>query len=97
MKNKKGEGKKPFNPFFMKKTNRYSTPQIPPTLDINLEYYAMKNYCSTHHANHLKITCPEFINSFATMLLPPKPPKKESKNEKEEDDDEQHEEEEEEE
>jgi hypothetical protein len=71
-----------------------STTQIPPTLGIDLEDYAMENYCRTHHANHSEITCPKFINSFTTMLLPPKPPKKESKNEKEEDDDDQHEEEE---
>ena len=82
MKNK-GESKKPFKPFLKKKID--STPQIPPTSGINLEDYAMENYCCTHHANHSERTCPEFINSFTAMLTPPKPPKKENKNDKEED------------
>ena len=92
MKKNNGEGKKPFNPFLKKKTNTYTPPQVPLTLGINLEDYAMENYCQTHHANHLERTCPEFINSFTTMLLPLEPPEKENRNEKEEDDDEKHEE-----
>ena len=35
-KKNKGKGNKPFNPFFKKKTNTDSTPQIPPTSYINL-------------------------------------------------------------
>lgn len=61
----KGEGRKPFKSFLTKKTNTDSTPQIPPSLGINLEDYER--------------TCPEFINSFTTMILPLEPPKKESK------------------
>ena len=87
MKKNNGEGEKPFKPFLKKKTNVDYTPQIPPTLAINLEDYAIENYFHTHHANHSKRIFLDFINSFSTMLLPPKHPKKESKNEKEEDDD----------
>lgn len=87
LKSNKGEGKKPFNPFFKKKRNTYYTPQIPPTLGIDLEDYAMEKYCRMHHENHSERTCPGFINSFTAMLLPLEPPKKEGKNEKEEDDD----------
>ena len=50
----KGEGKKPFKPFMKKRT--YFVPQIPPTLGINIEDYAMENYCHTHHANHSERT-----------------------------------------
>ena len=95
LKKNKGEGKKPFNSFLKKKTNTYSPPQIHHTSGINLEDYAMENYCYTHHANQLERSCLEFINSFTAMLVPPKPPKKDNKNEKEEDYDEQWEEEEE--
>jgi hypothetical protein len=42
LKKNKGEGKKPFNPFMKKRT--YSTPQLPPTSGINIEYYVMENY-----------------------------------------------------
>ena len=69
----KGEGKKPFKPFLKKRTS--SSPQIPPSLGINLEDYAMENYCHTHHVNHSERTCPEFINSFTAMLTPLEPPK----------------------
>ena len=82
LKKKKGEGKKPFKPFLKKKTD--STPQIPPTLGINLEYYVMENYCHAQHANHSKRTCLEFINSFTAMLLPPETSKKDRKKHKEE-------------
>ena len=82
MKKNKGEGKKPFKLFLKKKTN--FVPQIPPTSGINLEDYAMENYC-THHANHSERTCPEFINYFIEMMTPPEPPKKENKNDKKED------------
>ena len=50
LKKNKGEGKKPFKPFMKKMTD--SAPQIPLTLGMNIEYYAMENYCHTHHANH---------------------------------------------
>ena len=46
----KGEGKKAFKPFLKKRID--FAPEIPPTLGINLEYYAMKNHCRTHHVNH---------------------------------------------
>ena len=74
---------KPFKPFMKKRTNY--APQIPPTSGINLGYYAMGNYCCTHHVNHSERTCPKFINSFAAMLTPLEPPKKENNNDKEED------------
>ena len=63
---------------------------------MNIENYAMENYCRTHHANHSKRTCLEFINSFSEMLTPLEPPKREKRNEKEEDEEDQYEEEEEE-
>jgi hypothetical protein len=92
LKNKKGDEKKPFIPFFKKKTNIDSSREIPPTSDINLEDYDIENYCHMHHANHSKRTCPKFINYFTTMFLPPEPLKRENKNEKEGDDDEKQEE-----
>ena len=58
LKKNKVEGKKPFKPFFKKKTNTDTPPLIPPTLGINLEDYAMDNFCCTHHANHSERTCP---------------------------------------
>ena len=91
LKKNKGEGKKPFKPFLKKKTN--STPQIPPTSGINLKDYAKENYCRTDHANHSERICPEFTNSFTTMLTPLEPPKRENKNDKEEDEEDQQEEE----
>ena len=54
LKKNKGEGKKPFKPF--RKTRTNPVPQIPPTSEINIEDYAMDNYCCTHHANHSKRT-----------------------------------------
>jgi hypothetical protein len=66
LKRNKGEGKKSVK----KKTNANTSPQIPPTLGINLEDYVMDNFCCTHYANHLEKTCPEFINSFKEMILP---------------------------
>ena len=91
LKKNKAEGKKPFKPFLKKKTS--SSPQIPPTSGINLEDYAIENYCHTHHVNHSKRTCPKFINYFTAMLTLMEPPKKENKNDKEEDDEDQQEEE----
>ena len=66
LKKNKGEGKKPFKAFMKKRTN--SAPQIPPTSVINIEDYAMENYCHTHHANHSERTFPKFINSFTSLL-----------------------------
>jgi hypothetical protein len=82
LKKRKGEGKKPFKPFMKKRT--YSTPPIPSTSGINIEDYAMDNFYRTHHANHSKRTCPEFINSFTAMVTPLEPPKKSKKGDKEE-------------
>ena len=62
IKKNKEEVKKPFKPFMKKMI--YSSPQLPQTSDINIEDYAMENYFCTHHANHSKRTCPEFINFF---------------------------------
>jgi hypothetical protein len=94
LKKNNGEGKKPFKPFMKKRT--YSAPQIPPTSGINIEDYAMENYCCTHHVNHSERTCFEFINSFTAMLIPPEPPRKDKRSDKEEEEENQEEEEEEE-
>lgn len=69
LKMNQGEGKKPVK----KKTNKNTSPQIPPTLGINLEDYAMDNFCRTHYANHSEKTCPYFINLFKSMILPWEP------------------------
>ena len=66
LKRSKGEGKKPIK----NKTNKNPSPQIPPTLGINLEDYVMDNFCRAHYANHLEKICPEFMNLFNTMILP---------------------------
>jgi hypothetical protein len=87
LKRNKGEGYKPFNPFMNKRTD--FVPQIPPTSSINIEDYAMDNFCHTHHANHSKRTCPEFINYFTTMITPLEPPRRKKRNEKEEEEDDQ--------
>jgi hypothetical protein len=50
LKQNKGEGNKPVK----KKTNKNTSPQIPPTSRINLEDYAMDNFCREHYANHLE-------------------------------------------
>ena len=71
-------------------------PQILPTSSINIEYYAMNNFCHTEHAHHSNRTCPKFINSFTTILTPPEPPRREKRNEKEEQEEDQEKEEEEE-
>ena len=87
LKKNKGEGKKPFKPFMKKMTD--FVPQLPPTLGINIEDYAMDNLCRTHHANHSHRTCPELINSFTAMLTPSEPPRKDKRSEKEEEEEEQ--------
>lgn len=91
LKKNKGEGKKPFNPFMKKRID--CVPQLPPTSGINTEDYVMDNFCRTHHANHSERTCPEFINSFTTMLTPLEPPRKDKRSEKEEEEEDQEEEE----
>ena len=80
----------------MKKRTNFAPP-ISPTSTINIEDYAMDNFCHTHHANHFERTFPEFINSFIAMLTPLKPPIGEKRNEKEEEEEDQEQEEEEEE
>ena len=75
LKKNKGKGKKPFKSFVKKRT--YFSPQIPPILGINIEDYAMENYCHTHHANHCERTCPKFINYFVAFLTPLRPPRRE--------------------
>ena len=86
--------------FNQPKQGRYkrtdSVPQLPLTSGINIEDYAMDNFCRTHHANHFERTCHEFINSFTAMLTPSNSPQKEKRGEKEEEDEDQEEEEEEE-
>lgn len=93
LKKNNGEGKKPFKPFMKNRTD--FAPQIPPTSGINIEDYAMDNYCHTHHANHFERTFPEFINSFIALLTPPEPPKREKRNKEEHEEDQDEEEEEE--
>ena len=66
LKRSKKEGKKPIK----KKTNKNTSHQIPPTSGINLEDYAMDNFCHAHFANHSKKKCPEFMNLFKAMILP---------------------------
>ena len=75
LKRSKGFGNKPFK----KITNTNTSPQVPPTLDINLEDYAMDNFCLPHYANQLERTCPKFINSFKVMLLLQEPMKNNEK------------------
>ena len=94
MKKNKGEGKKPFKPFMKKRA--YFVPQLPPTLGINIEDYAMDNFFRTRHVNHFVRTCPKFINSSTAMLTPPDPLRKDKRSEKEEEEEDQDKEEEEE-
>ena len=56
LKRSKREGNKP-----IKKKN---------TSGINLEDYAMDNFCHAHYANQLEKNCPEFMNLFKVMILP---------------------------
>ena len=65
-KRSKRKGKKPIK----KKTNKKTSYQIPPTLGINLEDYAMDNFCRAHYANHSDKKCLEFMNLFKEMILP---------------------------
>ena len=63
LKRSKREGKKP-----IKKKN--TSHEVPPTLGINLEDYAMDNFGHAHCANHLEKNCPEFMNLFKAMIIP---------------------------
>ena len=74
LKRNKGEGKKPFK----KKISTNTSLKIPPTPRINLEDYALDNFCRTHCAYHSEKTCPEFLNSFYALLLPTRTPEKEN-------------------
>jgi hypothetical protein len=80
LKRNKGEGKK----LVKKKTNKNTSPQIPPTSEIDLEDYAMDNFCRAHCENHLEKTCPKFINLFKAMILPLEPKEEDEEEEKEE-------------
>ena len=44
--------------------------KVPSTPEINLEEYALDNFCLTHGAYHSEKTCLEFLNSFYALLLP---------------------------
>ena len=63
LKRNKREGKKPIK-------KKITSHQIPPTSGINLEDYAMENFCRAHYANHSEKSCPEFMNLFKAMILP---------------------------
>ena len=65
LKKDKGEGKK----HVKKKIN--TSLKVPLTPEINLEEYALDNFCRTHGQYHSEKTCPEFLNSFYALLLPP--------------------------
>ena len=80
LKKNKGEWKKHVN----KKISTNTSLKIPPTPRINLEDYALDNFCHTHCAHHSEKTCPEFLNSFYALLLPPGTPEKENKDVEEE-------------
>ena len=54
LKRSKGVGKK----LVKKKTNKKTSPQIPPTSRINQEDYAMDNFCRAHYTNHLEKNYP---------------------------------------
>ena len=80
LKRSKGVGKK----LVKKKTNKKTSPQIPPTFGISLEDYVMDNFCRAHYANHLDKTCPEFMHLFKAMILPRECQEEDEEEEKEE-------------
>jgi hypothetical protein len=80
LKKKKGEGKKPIK----KKISTNTSLKVPPTPEINLEEYALDNFCHTHGTYHSKKTCSEFLNSFYALLRPSRTPKKENNDVEEE-------------
>ena len=53
LKRSKREGKKPIK----NKINKITSHEIPPTSGINLEDYAMDNFCHAHYANHSEKIC----------------------------------------
>ena len=66
LKRRKGAGKK----LVKKKTNKNTSPQISPTFGINLEDYAMDNFCRPHYENYLEKNCPKFMNLFKEKIPP---------------------------
>ena len=75
LKMNKGEGKK----HLKKRISTNTSLKVLPTLGINLEDYAMDNFCRTHCAYHSKKTCPEFTYTLKELLLPPESLEKENK------------------
>ena len=63
LKRSKREDKKP-----IKKKN--TSHQNPPITGINLEDYAMENFCRAHYENHSEKSYPEFMNLFKAMIIP---------------------------
>ena len=63
LKRSKREGNKPTK-------EKNTSHKIPPTSGINLEDFAMDNFCHAHYANHSEKSCPEFMNLFKAMILP---------------------------
>ena len=80
LKKNKGEGKKPVK----NKISTNTSLKVPPTPRINLEDYALDNFCRTHCGLHSEKTCPKFLNSFYALLLPPGTPEKENNDVEEE-------------
>ena len=80
LKKNKGEGKKPIKNKISTKTSL----KVLPTPRMNLEDYALDNFCRTHCAHHSEKACPKFLNSFYAFLLPPGTPEKENKDVEEE-------------
>ena len=80
LKKNKGEGKKPIK----KKISTKTSLEVLPSPRINLEKYALDNFCHTHCEYHFEKTCREFLNSFYALLLPPRIPEKENKEVEEE-------------
>lgn len=77
LKRSKGEGNKPIK-------KKYTSHQIPPTSGINLEDYAMDNFCRAHYANHSEESCLEFMNVFKATILPQECHKEDEEEEEEE-------------
>ena len=82
IKRSKGVGKK----LVKKNTNKNTSPQIPPTSGINLEDYAVDNFCHTHYGNHIEKNYLEFMNLFKEMILPQELQEEDEEEEEEEED-----------
>ena len=80
LKKDKGEGKK----HVKKKISTNTSLRVPLTPEINLEEYALDNFCHTHGAYHSEKTCPKFLNSFYALLLPSGTPEEENNDVEEE-------------